>query len=94
MTSSLRFVAQRVPFLDPNTNLISREWYLVLQALFSLISTSEQDLSGLMESLRVTSTSEHISAIAIDELRNEIASLRSNNADLQRQINEIKDRLL
>ena len=47
---TVRFVSPRVPFVDVRTGLIAREWYLLLEQLFSWqASSAETDaaLSGI-----------------------------------------------
>lgn len=50
MTEALRFVPPRVPITDPRTGIISREWYLFLQGVFTRIGgpggNSTTDLSA------------------------------------------------
>lgn len=49
MTEALQFVPPRVPLTEPNTGIITREWYLFLQGIFirigGSIGASTTDLS-------------------------------------------------
>ena len=50
MSEALKFVPPRVPFTDPNTGVITREWYLFLQGIFLRVGgatgASTSDLSA------------------------------------------------
>lgn len=41
MSSPLRFVPPRVQLVDPRTGMISREWYLFFQGVFSRVGGAE-----------------------------------------------------
>ena len=41
MTEPLRFVPPRVPFVDPRTGMVTREWYLFLQGIFIRIGGAD-----------------------------------------------------
>lgn len=65
---TIQFVAPRVPFVDPRTGVITREWYLLLEQLFSWKSESvETDL--VLSSLSVQGASEVQLYTAMQELR-------------------------
>lgn len=45
---TVRFVAQRVPLVDPKTGIISREWYLLFQQLFNFSTGVDDNLINLI----------------------------------------------
>lgn len=63
MTTALRFVPPRVPFLD-KSGFIRREWYLFLQGVFNRIGgTSGQGSDDLMQDMLSGGGSEETKAL-------------------------------
>ena len=61
---TVKFIPPRVPLVDPKTGMITREWYLLFQSLFSL-GGMDDDLLPLIAPV----TGDAANAAAIDELR-------------------------
>jgi hypothetical protein len=52
MSNSIYFAPMKVPLVDPVTGIISREWYLLFQAIFNRIGgTSGQSTDDLLQGI-------------------------------------------
>lgn len=52
MSDPIYFAPLRVPLVDPQTGIISREWYLLFQAIFNRIGgTSGQSTDDLLQGM-------------------------------------------
>ena len=67
---TVQYVPQRVPLVDPRNGIITREWYLLFQALFSTGSSS--DNPELITALGPSMSSDFATS-AIDDLRDDLS---------------------
>lgn len=81
--TSIRFVPPRLPLVDVRTGMITREWYLFLQALFSPTTAPTTDDAEL-SFIGLSSGADVQNYTTMQELRqvpvsaNEVAELRKD----------------
>lgn len=99
----------RIPLVDPQTGLITREWMRYFQALYvrsgGAAGASSDDLSasaGISEQAALIASSSDaagqapaaITSAAEQDASGDLAALRAQVADLQQQVNDIKQGLM
>lgn len=65
---TVRFVPPRVPFVDVRTGIIAREWYLLLEQLFSW-NTNDADTAATLTGITMQSAPEAQLYETMQELR-------------------------
>jgi hypothetical protein len=96
-SSTIFFAPLRVPVVDQNTGLMSRDWYLFFQAMFLRIGgtngqSNDDLLQGIPEELgaaelianQLTATDGLAQALA------DVSSMRDQLAELTKRVNDIQ----
>jgi hypothetical protein len=98
----LYFAPMRVPLVDPQTGIITREWYFLFQGMFRRTDTSQDEqLSpisspGADEALAAVAALQDVSpapavfVVADEQLIEQLAQVRELVADLITQIQAIR----
>lgn len=101
-TNPVYFAPMRVPLVDPDTGIITREWYFLLQAMFQR-SNNLQDLQQLpisspeanealadIAALQNVSPAPSVFVASDEQLIEQLAQTRELVADLITQIQAIR----
>lgn len=96
MTEALRFVPPRVALVDPRTGMVSREWYLFFQGVFTRIGGANGESStDIVASLFEDAGSSETNAMLfeLDQTANQFPTLQLLPIEqvLQAEISELRD---
>lgn len=90
-----KILPPRVALTDPRTGLISREWFLFFQSLYSVVGTTETsntDLTDLVNSIIAAARPQNTSALtsALNDLTNVVLAAGRPVNDLTARIEQLE----
>ena len=83
--TTIRFVPPRLPLVDVRTGMITREWYLFLQALFSP-TTAADTTDTELAAMSLPSGAEAMNYALMQELRQVPLSVNDQIAELAKAV--------
>ena len=95
MSEGLRFVPPRVAFVDPRSGMITREWYLFLQGVFTRIGgATGESTTDIVASLFEDAGSSETNAMLF-ELEQSVSQVPASQVlvmdTMQAEISELRD---